>query len=89
MTPLYDGYSQDMNLKALVRNRIADQALYQTLVERFGDKVQQLLDQATATAVPLPRDPRPATPGTRTPRCGACPASPPTMRCWTGTATGC
>ena len=120
MTPLDDDYSQDMNLKALVRNRIADgpddgrwirttlpwlrlgsgeldtrdldrlgeraeplmkflstgtlsriedgeitdtriadQALYETLVERFGDKVQQLLDQATATAVPLPRDPRP------------------------------
>ena len=120
MTPLDDDYSQDMNLKALVRNRIADgsddgrwirttlpwlrlgsgeldtrdldrlgeraeplmkflstgtlsrvedgeitdtriadQALYATLVERFGDKVQQLLDQATATAVPLPRDPRP------------------------------
>ena len=120
MTPLDGDYSQDMNLKALVRNRIADgpddgrwirttlpwlrlgsgeldtrdldrlgeraeplmkflstgtlsriedveitdtriadQALYETLVERFGDKVQQLLDQATATAVPLPRDPRP------------------------------
>ena len=120
MTPLDGDYSQDMNLKALVRNRIADgpddgrwirttlpwlrlgsgeldtrdlerlgeraepllkflstgtlsrveggeitdtriadQALYQTLVERFGDKVQQLLDQATATAVPLPSDPRP------------------------------
>jgi hypothetical protein len=120
MTPLDSDYSQDMNLKALVRNRIADgpddgrwirttlpwlrlgsgeldtrdlerlgeraepllkflstgtlsrveggeitdtriadQALYQTLVERFGDKVQQLLDQATATAVPLPSDPRP------------------------------
>ncbi len=120
MTPLDGDYSQDMNLKALVRNRIADgpddgrwirttlpwlrlgsgeldtrdlnrlgeraepllkflstgtlsriedgeitdtriadQALYEALVERFGDKVQQLLDQATATAVPLPDDPRP------------------------------
>jgi len=39
--------------------RIADQDLYQDLLERFGDKVEQLLDQATATAVPLPDDPQP------------------------------
>lgn len=43
----------------ITETRIADQALYQEMVKRFGDKVEQLLDQATATAVPLPEDPRP------------------------------
>lgn len=43
----------------VTETRIADQALYREMVERFGDKVEQLLDQATATTVPLPEDPRP------------------------------
>ncbi|MCH2557419.1 MAG: hypothetical protein MK005_08980 [Alcanivorax sp.] len=43
----------------ITETRIADPALHEEMVERFGDKVEQLLDQATATAVPLPDDPRP------------------------------
>ncbi|WP_101676138.1 hypothetical protein [Alloalcanivorax mobilis] len=39
--------------------RIADPALYKQLKERFGDKVETLLNQSTATSVPLPDDPRP------------------------------
>ncbi|GAA5119091.1 hypothetical protein GCM10023339_32470 [Alloalcanivorax gelatiniphagus] len=43
----------------IAETRIADPALHEEMVERFGDKVEQLLDQATATSVPLPNDPRP------------------------------
>lgn len=43
----------------VTETRLADPDLQQQLEERFGDRVQQLLDQSTATAVPLPDDPQP------------------------------
>ncbi|MBL7249976.1 hypothetical protein [Alloalcanivorax marinus] len=43
----------------ITETRLADPELEQRLQERFGDKIEQLLDQSTATAVPLPDDPQP------------------------------
>ncbi len=43
----------------VTETRLADPDLQQQLEERFGDRVQQLLDQSTATTVPLPDDPQP------------------------------
>ena len=43
----------------VTETRLADPELQQQLEERFGDKIQQLLNQSTATTVPLPDDPQP------------------------------